>query len=71
METTYSKLERALTQYDMSQQGKRGYNSYALVLYLEALDRAIATHETGVPIEKALAQNFNDRVLTAVLRAVR
>jgi len=63
-------LGRALTRYDAKQQGKRSYNPYALNLYLEAAERVEEAVNAGTPLRKALTDNFNDRLLDVVLKAM-
>ena len=65
------KLVHAATEYDRKQEGKRGYNIYALSQYFDAIDRAIADHESGKTIRQALVNNFCDRILDHLLKAVR
>jgi hypothetical protein len=64
------KLVHAATEYDRKQEGKRGYNPYALLQYFVAIDQAIAHHESGKTIRQALVSNFCDRLLDCLLKAV-
>lgn len=82
--TAHERIVSALTQYDEKQyqaslKRKHGWhNPSALALYFEALERA--EEDTSKlqgdfawsdRMESALKQNFNDRLLTVVLKAFR
>jgi hypothetical protein len=64
------KLTSALTEYDRKQSTKRGYNHYALAIYFGALAEAQEEIDKGVEPSKALANNFNDRLLAALLKVL-
>lgn len=63
----HGKILHAFTAYDRKQQGKRGYNPYALGHYckaLESVDEAIAS---GQSPREAIVANFVGRLLDVVL----
>lgn len=68
---TRLKLETALIDYDTRQAKTKHYNRYAYAQYLEALQEAIAVHETGISLERALAEHFEGRLLVALQKAIR
>lgn len=67
---TRDKLIHAATEYDRKQSTRRGYNPYALSQYFAAIDETMAQVDKGVSIKTALAENFNDRLLTVLVKAV-
>lgn len=64
-----AKLESAVTAYDRKQVGKRGYNIYALGIYLQRVDSVVADIEAGAKLADALRSGFCDRLLTHLERA--
>jgi hypothetical protein len=71
MTNLHAKLSNVVTEYDRKQSGKRGYNPYALSMYLGAVNDACNEIETtGKPASKVLRGYFNDRLLTVVLQTV-
>jgi hypothetical protein len=64
------KLIHALTQYDIKQSTRRGYNHYALAQYFAAVDEAMELVAAGKPVDVALRAVFSDRVLDVCLKAV-
>jgi hypothetical protein len=70
MMDTHSKLAHAVTQYDIRQSKKRGYNIYALAHYLGAVQETCREIEAGKSIRSALVGNFNGRLLDVCLKAV-
>lgn len=54
-------LERAIAQWD-----RRQRNPHAGAIALQRLDEAWAEYEGGKPLARALYDNFNDRLLTAL-----
>ncbi len=73
--TLRQKLNHAVTEYDRRQEArakksKRGYyNHYALGIYLGRLDEVCNEIDGGADIRKTIEANFNDRLLTCVLKA--
>jgi len=70
--TIKDRLNHAVTAYDRCRQGKRGYNFYALGLYLKRVDECcaeITDASTHAEIEDILRQGFNGRLLDCVLEA--
>lgn len=63
-------LVHTVTAYDMKQQGKRGYNMYALPQYLGAVERVMGEINAGTPVRKALTNNFSGRLLDRLLKSV-
>jgi len=69
--STKEALIHAATQYDRRQSKKRCYNHYALAHYMLRIDDVMSDHEkTGRPIEDVPRENFNDRMLDALIKAV-
>lgn len=64
---TKQKLIHAVTAYDRKQEGRRGYNRYALAQYLDRVEDA---SKHGGTLRQALVANFNDRLLDVCLKAV-
>ena len=62
--TTLDQLQSLLTQWDIKQSKKRGYNPYALGIYFEAAERAANLIDDGAYVKESLAKCFNDRLLT-------
>lgn len=65
-----TRLTMAVTDYDRKQQGKAGYNIYALPQYLGAVHRAEDEVADGATIRAALLRCFTGRLLTVTLKAV-
>jgi hypothetical protein len=63
------KLLHQVTEYDRRQQGKRGYNMWALPQYLGALEQVQEDLDKGVTVRKALTSNFCGRLLDRLLKA--
>ncbi len=63
------KLASAVTQYDIKQSKRRGYNVYALSHYLGAVHEVEAELAKGADLRKALISNFNGRLLDVCLKA--
>jgi predicted metal-binding transcription factor (methanogenesis marker protein 9) len=69
-DTMYRRLQFTVTQYDVKQSQKKGYNIYALAQYLMAVDRARdAMADEGLDLRTALIHCFNGRLLDVCLRA--
>ena len=64
------RLTHAVTEFDRKQQGKRGYNVYALAHYLGAIERIEQEIKSGKPIRNAIVSNLNGRLLDRCLKAV-
>lgn len=64
------KLVSAVTQYDMRQAKRKGHNIYALGHYFKAIDNVESDVDNGASLARALYDNFSDRLLSAVERAV-
>jgi hypothetical protein len=67
---TRHKLSHAVTEYDRKQSTRKGYNMYALSLYLGAVQNAETEADAGIDLRKALVHNFTGRLLDVVLTAV-
>lgn len=63
-------LLHTLTDYDRKQSTKRGYNHYALAIYMGALERVKEDVRSGRSLRQAIVDNFNDRLRDVLLRAV-
>jgi hypothetical protein len=68
--TIHDKMIHAVTDYDRKESTKRGYNIYALAMYIGRVHDVEADMEKGLPIRVALLRAFNGRLLDAVLKAV-
>lgn len=66
MPDLYRTLTHTVTAFDRKEEGKRGYNHYALAIYLSRCSDVIAEMESGKSLHRALYDNFNDRLLTAL-----
>lgn len=60
----HQRMVHGLTEYDIKQSSKRGYNHYALGQYLQHANEAHNELKQGQPIEKVLPNHFQDRLLT-------
>lgn len=59
------KLESAVTEWDIKQSGKRGYNPNALYIMLKSIDDNVMPFiESGKDLKTALSNGFQDRILT-------
>lgn len=65
-----AKLVSALTQYDVKESTKRGYNHNALGMYFERIDEICADIAAGAPVRKAICAGFMGRTADACLRAL-
>jgi hypothetical protein len=68
--TVRSALVHAATQYDVRQEGKRGYNPYALAQYLRRIDDVCSDIERGADPRAALTAGFHGPLLNALLKAI-
>jgi hypothetical protein len=64
------RLESIVTLYDMGQCNRRGYNPYALGIYLERANRVADEVEAGKSLEDSLYHGFHDRLLDYILKRV-
>ncbi len=64
------KITHAVTEYDRRASTRKGYNMYALSIYLGACQETAADYDSGVPLRRALVSHFTGRLLDAVLKAV-
>ena len=69
IKTMHFKLAHAVTTYDRRASTRRGYNPYALGIYLGAVERACELMAT-MPARDAVKQCFNDRLLDACLKSI-
>ena len=65
-----TRIVSALTDYDRKQSTRRGYNHYALAMYLGALQDAAEMVGKGKTWPVALDAVFNDRVLAVAIKAI-
>lgn len=63
------RLIHGLTAYDQRQSTKRGYNRYALGIYLGRVDDICADVERGADIASAIRRGFSGAVLRAACKA--
>ncbi len=64
------RLDSAVTQWDIRQSKKRGYNPFALGMYLARVEDVVKLVRQGMPVPDAIDRNFNDR-LAAYLHKVK
>lgn len=64
--TMKQKLEHAITQWAAR---SKTNSVYALGIALQRLDEALTEHARGKSLARALYDNFNDRLLTALEKA--
>ena len=57
-----SQLDHYLTQWDIKQSTKRGYNPYALAIYLRQAERIVESVNQGATISDAIDEHFCDRL---------
>ncbi len=69
IEQSRANCVHALTQYDITQSTKRGYNRYALAQYFSALDSVVGEVEDGRLPFDAVNDYFCDRVRDIVWKA--
>lgn len=58
----HSRLAHYLTQWDIKQSAKRGYNPYALGIYLERAERLAMDVASGSTVKDAIDVHFCDRI---------
>ena len=58
----HSQLDHYLTQWDIKQSTKRGYNPFALGIYLERAEDLAKDVAQGATISDAIDKHFNDRI---------
>ena len=63
-------LSRAVTAWDRRQSNRRGYNIYALGIYLQGVDRVVQAVQEGATARAAIARNFNDRLHDHIVRSL-
>lgn len=68
--TIRAKLVHAVTEFDRKASTRRGFNPYALGIYLGRVDDVIADINKGATPRKALCAGFSDRLLDHCLKAI-
>ena len=68
-DTLKCKLEQAAIRYDRRQSTRRGYNRYALGLYLARIEDICVKVEGGADPATAIRQGFLDRLRDVMLKA--
>ena len=58
----HSQLDHLLTQWDIKQSTKRGYNPFALGIYLRQAERIVESVNQGATISDAIDKHFSDRI---------
>ena len=58
----HSQLDHILTQWDIKQSTKRGYNPHALAIYLRQAERLAKDVAQGTTISDAIDAHFCDRL---------
>jgi hypothetical protein len=64
----HSRLDHYLTQWDIKQSAKRGYNPFALGIYLERAERVAMDVANGSTVSDAISVHFCDRIAAMLLR---
>ena len=57
-----AQLDHCLTQWDIRQSTKRGYNPFALGIYLERAEKLAKDVDQGATISDAIDVHFCDRI---------
>jgi len=58
----HAQLDHHLTQWDIKQSTRRGYNPNALFIYLRQAERIAEAVAQGITISDAIDKHFNDRL---------
>lgn len=66
--TLETHLAHAVTRYDRMQDGKKGYNPNALGIYLMRAGFVVEEVTSGITLQEALNENFNDRLRDFVIK---
>lgn len=69
MASLHFQIVQAVTSYDRKQEGKKGYNPYALAQYLAAASNVDDYLADGMGAREAIIQAYNGRLLDCVLKA--
>jgi hypothetical protein len=64
-------LAHVVTEYDRKQEGKRGYNMYALPQYLNGVSDVMEEVGKGYSVRSAITNTFTGRLADVLLRAVK
>ena len=67
---TRYKLINAVTAYDRRQSTRKGYNRFALGMYMGSVNRIVEEVNAGESLRVAATHNFCGRLLDVVLRAI-
>lgn len=66
-----NKLIAAATEYARKQAKKKGYNPYALGIYLNRIEEIISDIENGAGVQDALGAGFSGTLLNHLAKAVQ
>ncbi len=68
----HSRMAHIVTTYDIKESTKRGYNRYAIAMYLGAVQEVCAELEANPNLEtrKVIISHFNGRLCDAILRGL-
>jgi len=58
----HAQLDHILTQWDIKQSTKRGYNPFALGIYLRQAESIAEAVNQGATLSDAIDKHFNDRI---------
>lgn len=61
-ELLHIRLDSIVTKHDIAASKRRGYNPFALGIYLERVENVVDLVKQGTPLAKAIDANFNDRL---------
>lgn len=67
--TTHQRIVSALTEHDRRMSTRRGYNRYALGLYMVAVGRLDEALAAGTDLRRAILDNFCGLIADKLLRA--
>ena len=65
----HTRLVHALTRYDRQQETRKGYNPYALGIYMQTIKRIEYNTTQGIDLRVALCKHLSGRLLDCALKA--
>lgn len=68
---THAALVSALTQFDLKQSTKPGYNKWALAIYIGRVDDIMKDVAAGADLRAAVVAGFTGQPLAVCLRALK
>lgn len=64
-------LLNTITEHDIKESIRKGYNHYALALYLEALNNTFKLVDQGIALEYSIRINFNGKLQDKLLKRLK